>query len=75
MQKDNQSDKQGSSDGQGFFVSLLQGAIRDTIGMWISVLVGIVIGAIICLYFGIPLIFSLVGGLLVMAVYMNYVRL
>ncbi len=74
-QPDEHPDKQEGSRAEGFFISLLQGAIRDTIGMWVSVLIGTIIGAVICLYFGIPLIFSLVGGLLVMAVYMSYVRL
>ena len=75
MQKDDRPDKPSGSNSQGFLTSLIQGAIRDTIGMWISVLIGTAVAAVICLYYGIPLIFSLVGGLLVMAVYMAYVRL
>lgn len=75
MQNDNRPDNSDSSNNQGFLTSLIQGAIRDTIGMWISVLIGTAVAAVICLYYGIPLIFSLVGGVLVLSVYMAYVRL
>jgi len=75
MQNDSHPDNSGSSKSQGFLTSLIQGAIRDTTGMWISVLIGTAVAAVTCLYYGIPLIFSLVGGALVLAVYMAYVRL
>ena len=75
MEKKESSDKSDRPNSQGFLVTLLQGLIRDTIGLWIAVLIGTIIGAVICLYFGIPLIFSLVGGVLVMAVYVAWDKL
>lgn len=49
--------------------------IRDTIGLWITFVIGTIAGAVICLYFGAPLIFSLLGGILVLAVYVAWDRL
>ncbi len=72
MQKDNRPDKPGGSNKQGFLATLLQGLIRDTVGLWITFLIGTGAGAIICLYFGAPLIFSLLGGILVLAVYVAW---
>lgn len=75
MQKDNRSDKPDGAEKQGFLPTLLQGLIRDTLGLWITFLIGTGAGAIICLYFGAPLIFSLLGGILVLAVYVAWDRL
>ncbi len=75
MQDDNQPDKPDGSGRQGFFTTLLQGLIRDTAMLWIAVLIGTGLGAIICLYFGAPLIFSLLGGVLVLAVYVAWSNL
>lgn len=75
MDKDNQSDQPGGSNTPGFFATLIQGLIRDTVGLWISLLIGTIVGGVICLYLGAPLIYSLVGGLFVMAVYVAYDRL
>ena len=75
MQKDNHSDQSGDLKKQGFVSTLLQGLIRDTIGLWITFLIGTVAGAAICLYFGAPLIFSLLGGVLVLAVYVAWDKL
>jgi len=75
MRKDNRRDVTGRSNSQGFLATLLQGLIRDTVGLWITVLIGTVAGAVICIYFGIPLIFSLLGGVLVLAVYVARDRL
>lgn len=75
MQKDNHPDKTNELNKQGFLASLLQGLIRDTIGLWITFLIGTAAGAVICLYFGAPLIFSLLGGILVLAVYVAWDRL
>ncbi len=75
MQKDNRPDEPGGSNKPGFLATLLQGFIRDTVGMWITFLIGTAAGAIICLYFGAPLIFSLLGGILVLAVYVAWDRL
>ena len=75
MQIDNHPDKPGGSNTQGFLASLLQGLIRDTAGLWITFLIGTGAGAVICLYFGAPLIFSLLGGILVLAIYIAWDRL
>ncbi|MCP4303853.1 MAG: hypothetical protein GY788_03030 [bacterium] len=75
MQTDDRSDKPGGSNQQGFFTTLLQGLIRDMVGYWITFLIGTGVGAIICLYFGVPLVFSLLGGILVLAVYVAWDRL
>ena len=48
MQKDNRPDKPGGSDKQGFLATLLQGLIRDTVGLWITFLIGTAAGAVIC---------------------------
>ena len=75
MRNENRPDKQDGSDRQGFLATLLQGLIRDTVGLWITFLIGTGAGAIICLYFGAPMILSLVGGILVLAVYVAWDRL
>ncbi len=72
MQDDNHSNKSDTSNQPGFLTSLIQGGIRDTMTLWISVLIGTIVGAGVCLYIGAPLIFSLLGGLIVMAVYVIY---
>lgn len=75
MQNDTDPDKPVGSNRQGFLATLLQGLIRDTVGLWITFLIGSVAGAIMCLYFGAPLIFSLLGGILVLAVYVAWDKL
>ncbi len=75
MQKDNRPDNSANSDKPGFLATLVQGLIRDTVGLWITFLIGTAAGAVMCLYFGAPLIFSLLGGCLVLAVYVAYDRL
>ncbi|MEO3414314.1 hypothetical protein AAFO92_06655 [Roseovarius sp. CAU 1744] len=75
MQKDDKPDRPDGSDKQGFLATLLQGLIRDTIGLLITFLIGTGAGAIICLYLGAPLIYSLLGGILVLAVYVAWDRL
>ena len=51
----------------GFFKSLLRGLVRDAFKLIIAFAVGTGAGAIVCWYYGIPLIFALVGGILVLA--------
>lgn len=75
MQDDHRPDEAGGSSNPGFLATLLQGMIRDTIGLWITFVIGTIAGAVICLYFGAPLIFSLLGGILVLAVYVAWDRL
>lgn len=75
MKNEDPPDKRTGSNRQGFFTTLLQGLIRDTVGLWITFAIGTGAGAIICLYFGAPLILSLLGGILVLAVYVAWDRL
>ena len=75
MPNDDRPDATDESNKQGFLSILLQGFIRDTVGLWITFLFGTGVGAIICLYFGVPLIFSLLGGIIVLAVYVAWDRL
>ena len=75
MRNDDQSEQSKRGNTQGFLSSLIQGAIRDTISLWVSFLIGTVAGAVMWLYFGLPLIFSLLGGVLVLAVYAAYDKL
>ena len=51
----------------GFFKSLLTGLVRDAFKLIIAFAVGTGAGAIVCWYYGIPLVFSLIGGILVLA--------
>jgi len=75
MQKDNRPDDQGGSGKPGFWATLLQGLIRDTVGLWITFLIGTAAGAVLCLYLGVPLAFCVLGGILVLAVYVAWDRL
>lgn len=69
MQDDDRPEK---PQRQGFLSSLLEGAIRDGLMLWGAVGIGCVLGAIVCLYYGLPLIFALAGGALVMAVFVAW---
>ncbi|MGB5331297.1 MAG: hypothetical protein WBM80_08635 [Woeseiaceae bacterium] len=53
---------------RGFLSSLLLGIARDAIKFIVAFAVGTGAGAIACWYYGIPLVFSLLGGILVLAV-------
>ncbi|QDZ01384.1 hypothetical protein FQ775_13915 [Nitratireductor mangrovi] len=75
MPEDDRQDRPDGAPEQGFWTTLLQGLIRDTVGLWLTFLIGTGAGAVICLYFGAPLIFSLLGGVLVLAVYVAWDRL
>ncbi len=75
MPNDDRPDKPDRPARKGFLATLLEWLIRDTITLWMTVLIGTVVGAVICLYYGIPLIFSLLGGVLVMAVYVAWSNL
>lgn len=56
--------EEGSS--RGFFATLLMSLVRDAAKLIIAFAVGTGAGAIACWYYGIPLVFSLVGGILVL---------
>lgn len=53
---------------RGFLSSLLLGIVRDLVKFIIAFAVGTGAGAIACWYYGIPLGFSILGGILVLAV-------
>ena len=52
--------------GRGFFASLLMGLVRDAFKLVIAFAIGTGAGALVCWYYGIPLAFSLLGGILVL---------
>lgn len=72
MQDDHRPNKPEGSDKQGFLATLFQGFLRDTAMLWVSVLIGTGLGGVICFYFGAPLIFALLGGILVLAVFVAW---
>ena len=51
---------------RGFFASLLLSLVRDLVKFIIAFAVGTGAGAIVCWYYGIPLVFALLGGILVL---------
>jgi len=51
---------------RGILASLLMGLVRDAIKMIVAFVVGTGAGAIVCWYYGIPLAFSILGGILVL---------
>ena len=67
MNDDNKSNMEPANrNDQGFFASLLMGLIRDAVKLLIAFAVGTGAGAIVCWYYGVPLIFSVIGGILVL---------
>ena len=55
-----------NNEERGFFASLLMSLVRDLVKLIIAFVVGTGAGAIVCWYYSIPLVFSLVGGILVL---------
>ena len=51
---------------RGFLATLLVDLVRDAVKFVIAFAVGTGAGAIVCWYYGIPLGFSLLGGILVL---------
>jgi hypothetical protein len=67
MNDDNRSNtKNDDVETRGFFASLLVGLVRDAIKMIFAFAIGTGAGAIVCWYYGIPLAFSILGGILVL---------
>lgn len=68
--KDDRSAKTEFHEGgvRGFFSSLFLGIARDLVKFIIAFVVGTSAGAIVCWYYGLPLGFSILGGILVLAV-------
>lgn len=52
---------------RGFLTSFLARLARDAFQLLVAFAVGTGAGAIVCWYYGVPLIFSLLGGILVLA--------
>ena len=52
----------------GFLKSLLMSILRDLVKLVLAFIVGTGAGAIVCWYYGIPLAFSVIGGILVLGV-------
>lgn len=55
---------------RGFLSSLFLGIARDLVKFIVAFVVGTGAGAIVCWYYGFPLGFSILGGILVLAVAM-----
>ena len=51
---------------RGFIADLFASLVRDAVKFVIAFAVGTGAGAIVCWYYGIPLIFALLGGILVL---------
>jgi hypothetical protein len=56
----------GDETGKGFFATLLLGLVRDAVKLIVAFAVGTGAGAIACWYYGIPMVFALLGGILVL---------
>lgn len=66
MIKDPENRQPDDATVRGFFTSLLMSLVRDAVKFIIAFAVGTGAGAIACWYYGIPLVFSLIGGILVL---------
>lgn len=53
---------------RGFLATLFLGLVRDTVKLVVAFCVGTGAGAIFCWYYGIPFIFSLVGGVIALGI-------
>lgn len=58
----------GDGESRGFFGTLLASLLRHTATFIIAFAVGTGAGAIACWYYGIPLVFSLLAGLIVLGI-------
>ncbi|NNF15124.1 MAG: hypothetical protein HKN70_00185 [Gammaproteobacteria bacterium] len=54
----------------GFFRDLLSGILRDLLVVVIVFILATGISALVCLYYGLPLQLSLIGGFLVIGVFL-----
>jgi hypothetical protein len=52
----------------GFFDMLIGGLVSDGIKFILAFLIGTGVSAAVCIYYSIPLVFSVVGGVLVMGI-------
>ena len=58
--------KNGEGQSRGFLATILIDLARDAVKFIIAFAVGTGAGAIVCWYYGIPLVFSVLGGILVL---------
>jgi hypothetical protein len=67
MNDDNKSKTDVDSEStRGFLASLLVGLVRDAVKLIIAFAIGTGAGAIVCWYYGFPLVFSILGGIIVL---------
>lgn len=51
---------------RGFIAEFLMGLVRDAVKFILAFAIGTAAGAVVCWYYDIPLVFSLLGGILVL---------
>jgi hypothetical protein len=69
MNDNNESQTETHGSGvRGFLTSFLARLARDAFQLVVAFAVGTGAGAIACWYYNVPLIFSLLGGILVLAI-------
>lgn len=56
----------GAGQGRGFLAGFLASLARDAFKLVMAFAIGTGAGAIACWYYGFPLVFSLLGGILVL---------
>lgn len=56
-----------------FFSKLIRGIVQEVVKVVTAFGLGTAGGAALCLYYGIPLIFSLVGGIVLLALMLVFV--
>ena len=67
MQNDSDKKIESHEGGvRGFLSAFFLGLVRDAVKFIVAFAVGTGAGAIFCWYYGIPLVFSLLGGILVL---------
>jgi hypothetical protein len=67
MSSDSEMEKEpGPQKSPGFIRTFLTSLARDALKLVIAFGIGTGAGAIVCWYYGIPLVFSLLGGILVL---------
>jgi hypothetical protein len=54
----------------GFFATLLKGILRDLMRLVMAFALGTAGGAAICLYYGVPLILSFIGGIVLLGLFL-----
>jgi len=68
MGENNPPSGKANPERSGFFMSLLQGIVRDIVKLIVIFALGTAGGAIVCLYYGFSLAYSVVGGIAIFAI-------